>query len=199
KIYENTTAISEVYFNEWGTAAAFETAIRKAGYEHLQFNKSNDIAYMEAALSRFDKIYNEYNEFEEYASAYDLPVLEEQMPGLKELIEGYEQNLKDYSEATLALNSNTDPAELTKVSNNLFRSENAANEAYTELLSRSIEINEAAENGARELADQTMVTVGRFMWIISVVAIVSVIGALIFGFLVGRSISTALKSIIDRL
>ncbi|MGN8226739.1 methyl-accepting chemotaxis protein [Gracilimonas sp. BCB1] len=199
KIQSNTTSLSEVSFNEWGTAAAFETAVRKAGYEHLQFTNTNDISYMETALSRFEKIYGEYGEFEDYVENYDLPVLEENMVGLKEVIESYESNLQDYLDATLALENNTDPSELTKVSNALFDAERKAAVEYQELLDRSVAINTAAEDGARALADNTQATVNNYVWIISVVAVLSVLGVLAFGFFVGRSISSVLKGIIERL
>lgn len=199
KIQNNTTSLSEVSFNEWGTAAAFETAVRKAGYEHLQFTNTNDVSYMESALSRFEKIYGEYAEFESYVEAHDLPVLEEKMQGLKEVIESYESNLQAYLNATLALENNTDPSELTKVSNALFEAERNAAVEYQELLDRSVAINEAAENGARALADNTQATVNNYVWIISVVALISVLGVMAFGFFVGRSINGTLKSIIERL
>ncbi len=199
KIQSNTTSLSEVSFNEWGTAAAFETAVRKAGYEHLQFSNTNDISYMESALGRFDKIWNEYGKFEEYVEAYDLPVLKKNMEGLKGVIESYESNLEAYLDATLALENNTDPTELTKVSNALFAAEENAAVEYQELLNRSIAINEAAEDGARGLASDTQATVNNYVWIISVVAILSVLGVLTFGFFIGRSISSTLKSIIERL
>lgn len=199
RIQDNATSLSDISFNEWGTAAAFETAVRKAGYEHLQFTNTNDVSYMETALSRFEKIYGEYGEFEEYVESYDLPVLEENMVGLKDVIESYESNLQAYLKATLALENNTDPSELTKVSNTLFEAERNAAVNYQELLDRSVAINQAAEDGARLLADDTQAVVNNYVWIISVVAVLSVLGALTFGFFVGRSINGTLKSIIERL
>jgi DNA repair exonuclease SbcCD ATPase subunit len=198
-IQGNTTSLSEVSFNEWGTAAAFETEVRKAGYEHLQFTNTNDVSYMESALSRFEKIYGEYAEFESYVEAYNLPVLEKNMQGLREVIESYESNLQAYLNATLALENNTDPSELTKVSNALFEAERNAAVEYQELLDRSVAINEGAEAGARDLADNTQATVNNYVWIISMVAVISVLGVLALGFFVGRSINNTLKSIIERL
>ena len=191
--------ISNEYLPEWGTASAFETAVRKAGYEHLKYSKTNDEEHINTALSRFNKINQKYGEFVEYLEKYDLPVLAEQMVGLKEEIDGYESNLKAYRDATINLNTNNDPAQLTRISNNLSKAEQEANTQYESLLAKIVDINEAAEMGARSLAEETQATVNRYVWIISVVAVLSVIGALVFGFFIGRSINSTLKSIIERL
>ncbi len=192
-------SLEEVSLNEWGTAAAFETAVRKTGYEHLQYSKSNDEEHINKALSRFDKINEEYQEFEKYAEKYDLPVLEEQIVGLKTAIDAYEENLKAFKEATIALQTNNDPAELTRVSNALFAAERNANNQYETLLERSIIINEAAEESARQLAQDTRQTVFYYNWIISILAVLSVLGALISGFFIQRSVNISLSKIIERL
>lgn len=192
-------SLGDISLNEWGTANAFETAVRKAGYEHLQYSKSNDEEHINTALSRFAKINEEYREFEVYTEKFDLPALDEQMAGLKAAIDAYEENLKAFKEATIALQTNTDPAELTRVSNALFAAERNANKEYKILLERSININNSAEESARQLAQDTRDTVFYYNWIISVLAVISVLGALISGFFIQRSVNLSLRGIIERL
>lgn len=199
KIDGYATSLSDISFNEWGTAAAFETAVRKAGYEHLAYSSTGNEEDIQAALGRFDKIYGEYGELEDYNERYDLPVLAENIVGLKDMVDSYQQGLQSYYEANLAMNSNTDPAELSRLSQQLMSSKLQADEAYNGLLERVTAINQAAEDGARNLADEAQATVANYIWVISIVSIIAVVLALGLGLFIGRGISATLSNIIDRL
>lgn len=191
--------LSNVYLNEWGSAAALETAVRSAGYEHMEYSNTANEEFIKSALSRFDKINGEYDELSDLAANYELPVLEGQLNGLRKAIDEYELNLKEYFEANKAINTNTDPAELSKLSSMLMNSKATAKTEFKNLLVIAGKVNQAAEDSARLLADSTQQTVANYVWIISVGAVLAVIGALVFGLFMGRSISNNLKAIINRL
>lgn len=199
KIDGYTETLTDVYIAEWSSASAFEQAVRKTGYEHLQYSMTNGEAYFDSAMSRFDVIYGEYENLENLAAQYNTPVLEEKLQGLKAEIDSYQSELQAYYDANVAMANNVDLNELNALSSALVEAEQTAESNYNNLLARSIEVNDAAEQGAILLANQTMSTVNLYSWIIGIGAILSVIGALGFGFFIGRSISTKLHQIIQRL
>lgn len=199
KIDGYTETLTDVYIAEWSSASAFEQAVRKTGYEHLQYSMTNGEAYFDSAMSRFDIMYTEYGNLENLAEEYNTPVLEEKLQGLKAEIDSYQSELQAYYDANVAMANNVDLNELNALSSELVKAEETAETNYRNLLARSIEVNDAAEQGAIELANQTQSTVNLYSWIIGIGAILSVIGALCFGFFIGRSISKKLHQIIQRL
>lgn len=198
-IDRNAEDIATVYLSEWGSAAALELAVRNAGYEHLQYSSTSNKEYIEAALGRFEKIRGEYQELVEYTKIHDLPVLERELGNLKAAIDSYEENLNGYYEANLALDNATTAEQMNQASEKITETKDIANEQYDNLLAISAEVNEAAENGARDLAEVTMVTASTYRWIITVIAIVSVLGVFLFGLFVKRSIGNNLLSVINTL
>jgi len=81
----------------------------------------------------------------------------------------------------------------------LLDAERNNNSAYDKLIKDANIVAEAAEQGARDQADLVAATVSQNLWIISIVGIIAVIIALLFGLYIGRSINTTLKSMIVRL
>lgn len=191
--------ISEVYLSEWGSAAALEIAVRNAGYEQLQYSNTSNEEYIEAALGRFEKIRGEYQELVEYTEIYELPVLEAELGNLIRAIDRYEENLIGYHNANLDLDNASTSAEMNETSTRISETQEMALQQYNNLLVISAEINEAAENGARDLAVETIATVKNYTWIISIVSISGFFGALLFGLFIKNSIGKNLLSVIKTL
>jgi chromosome segregation ATPase len=199
KIDGYTDKLSNIYLNEWGSADALATAVQFTGHDHLEYSSTANEDYIKSALARFDKINGEYQELDDLATNHDLPKLKENLARLRKAIDGYEENLKAFYEANTAINNNTDVSVLSALSNRLMTSKTNAKKEYQNLIDISTVVSEAAETAARELAIDTQETVSTYVWIISIGAILSVIGALLFGWFVGRSIGNKLQSIINRL
>ncbi|HBQ59433.1 MAG TPA: hypothetical protein DD671_07360, partial [Balneolaceae bacterium] len=169
KINAYADEIANAYIAEWGTASALEVAVRKAGYEHLQYSNSNNEEYIKSALDRFEKIEGEYAELEEYEQTYDLPLLTAEIGNLKTAIESYKLNLQAFREANEELATTNDLSQLNALTSKLEQAKENADQQYQNLLAISSEINQAAEDGARELAALTSSTVTNYRWIITVV------------------------------
>jgi len=199
KIEKNAEVNSTVYMSEWGSAAALEIAVRNAGYEHLKFTSTSDKEFIESALGRFDKIRGEYQELEGYTKKHYLPVLESELENLKNAIYSYEENLKQYYQANIDLDNAITAEDLNEASFRITESKKIADEEYSNLLAISAKINEAAEVGARDLAGETMGTSGIYKWIITIVAIVSVLGVFLFGLFIKNSIGKKLLEVIKKL
>ena len=175
------------YISEWGTATAFEQAVRKSGYEYQQYRNTGDVSMYKQAMSRFKKINGEIEELQVLVDDYDLPALEGRLDEIKEASRAYRNNLKKYHRLAEAGNQAA-----TKTADKV------QNE-YENILEHSIVVAEAAEDGARKQANLTLMTVSQYQWIIGVLVAVSVVLAIIIGYFMRRSISRVLMKIIDRL
>ena len=195
KIDGYSESLNNISLNEWGTSAAFDQAVRKAGYEFLQYKLSREDKYFEAATSHFKKINGEIGELQGYVDRFDVPVLERHIIGMQDASDAYRDNMEEFYRLSEQVDNGTIEADNAA----LLEAEENVQLRYEGLLERAVEVNEAAESGARKLAVQTQDTVNQYVWAISVVGIIAVLGALIFGLLIGRSISSRLKNIIDRL
>lgn len=199
KIDNYSETLDYLYISEWGTASSLEQAVRKSGHEYLQYRLTDNEEYFRAAVSRFDKINGEIEELKDLVANYELPVLEGVLDGLIESSKIYQENLENYFETSNALYQTTDATRLTALTEELLQAENNVQVSYNDILERAVQVNEGAESGAREQADLTLETAQRYRWIISIIGIAAVAGALVFGLFIGKSISKVLKSIIERL
>ncbi|SHG15312.1 Methyl-accepting chemotaxis protein (MCP) signalling domain-containing protein [Fodinibius roseus] len=289
--------LDEVNLPEWGSSQALDQAVRDANTEYLKYSQLNDHEIFEQAIARFDKINGEIQELQVLTDNYDLPVLEEKIPGLKQEVTRFRTSIENFQQASQTLEIKKTEVkdtsdELIAILNNYLDDPNATqsldvatlrmkivdnqrliglalaenNETYwqgikenyanlrQELVSlrngmatgsagrgfldealtvqgRNMEdveqmeqthtsllnaventttafqaltndvmmVAEAAENSAREKATLTASTSSQYIWIISIGALVAVLGALFFGLYVGRTINAALNSMIDRL
>ncbi|SMO82053.1 methyl-accepting chemotaxis protein [Gracilimonas mengyeensis] len=199
KVDKNATLIADIYLSEWGSAAALEQAVRKAGYEHLQYTASGNEEYMQTALSRFEKIEGEYQELVEYTEQHELPELEAVIGDLKASITSYKENLNTYYKAAEELGNLTDSEQLNVVSRKMQEAKVIADEEYDNLLANTILVNEAAENGARDLAEETKETASFNVWLISIASLIAISLALVFGLVTRKKIGDSLRSVIEML
>src|SRR6056297_1962048 len=199
KIDNYSDRLVNVYISEWSTGTALEQTIRKSGHEYLQYKLTDDDQYFDLVISHFDKINGEISDLKESAKIAELQELSIQVNGLEEASESYQENLQAYYDAGQALVTNTDMSRLNDISDALMQAEKSVDEAYNELLQRSVEISAAAEGGAREQAALTVETVSNYVWAISIIAILAVVLALFLGLFVGRRINNILRNIIYRL
>lgn len=197
KINTNTRYISEIYLSEWGTADALQIAVRQAGYEHLQYSSTSDEEYIVSALNRFDKIEGEFSELEEYTTLHSMPVLEKKLDGLRVAIHEYKSNLEEFYSANKALDNAMTAIEMNQASERITKAKDQALVEYQQLLDISSEVLEEAENGARELSEETMASVAYYRWVIVVSAIISVVGVFVFGYYIKGSIGSKLLAIIN--
>lgn len=184
-----------VYLSEWGTSAAFDLAVRKAGFEYQQYKLTQDDQYFDQALSRFKKINGEMGELNDYVANFDVPVLEKKIVGMQDAIDRYHENLLAYRRLSQSVEKDT----LGSTADRLAEADANVYEAYEDLLARSAEVSEAAEKGARDLAELTQETVKHYEWVIGLLALASVIVAGLFGLFTGRKVSGILQQIIRRL
>lgn len=81
----------------------------------------------------------------------------------------------------------------------LNREEVEAFEAYQTLLDGAIAAGLAAENGTRDQVTLISETANQYLWIILIAGVLAVIGAIAFGIIMERSISSVLENMIERL
>ena len=104
------------------------------------------------------------------------------------------------SNALSALEQNIEAAGVMQQANkNLKTAESNTTASYKDLTKDVLKVAEAAENNAREKATLTASTSSRYIWIIGIGALVAILGALVFGLYIGKSINTTLKGMIVRL
>lgn len=199
KIANQTDELVDVYISMWGAGNQLETTVRKAGFDHLSYNLSSDAEDIERAISRFETIRSGYDQLDKLAESYELPILEENLPKLQEAIRDYERNLEDYYQANIDLNTNEDPALFTELGGALTDARNSAEANYETLLDVTTAIAGHAEEGARNVAQQTYSTVIRFEWIIAIVSVIAFVGAAFLGLFFGKAINANLHAIIERL
>ncbi|MDR8392858.1 methyl-accepting chemotaxis protein [Aliifodinibius sp. S!AR15-10] len=194
KINGYSDTLVNQYVQEWGTTTAFEKAIRKAGYEFLQYRYTGNKKLYNQAISRFEKINGEIGELEEYSDNFDSPVIEKRLSDIKTASSNFRERIQSYYQVAEDRENSVqgENEQLKKLSERV-------NSSYEKILDHSVVVSEAAEAGAREQANLNLETVANYRWIIGVLAVVAVIGVLAFGLLMGRSISNVLKGIINRL
>lgn len=72
-------------------------------------------------------------------------------------------------------------------------------DAFNEILSNTETLAQVAQDESYSQAEQTQGVVSSFIWILSVGALIAVGGAVLFGWIMSRSINNGLSSIIERL
>jgi methyl-accepting chemotaxis protein len=70
---------------------------------------------------------------------------------------------------------------------------------YDEILDHATTIANVAQNAAHEQGEQTTATVSRYVWIIALGVVGALAGAVLFGWIMNKSITGALQNIIERL
>lgn len=180
----------ELHLSNWGTGAALEQAVRKAGYEYQEYRLTGDDAFFETAISRFKKINGEIGELVDYSQRFDVPILDQQLIGLQEASDRFRADLEEYYRLSKLPEANE--AALNEANKNV-------KAVYNDLLVRSADINESAEDGARNLAAETSAFTTLFSWIAGVSGVIAVLLTSLIGFYTGSSISNILKNLIGRL
>ncbi|GAA5522473.1 methyl-accepting chemotaxis protein [Aliifodinibius salicampi] len=124
----------------------------------------------------------------------------EQLVTLRNEIENGTNGREYIGNALTALDQNIKAVGVMEQANKVLKTaESNTTASYQNLTEDVMMVAEAAENSAREKATFTAATSARYMWIIGIGVIVAVIGALLFGLYVGKTINDALKNMIVRL
>lgn len=99
-----------------------------------------------------------------------------------------------------ALNDNvTNVRSMIEAKNIVLREEETREAAFDEILKNTTALNEISQNESYSQAEQTQGVVASFIWILSLGALLAVAGAVLFGWIMSKSINNGLTSIIDRL
>jgi len=123
-----------------------------------------------------------------------------QLTTLRSGIESGTSRRAAISNALSALEQNIEAAEVMRQANkDLKTAESNTTTAFNDLTTDVLKVAEAAENNAREKATLVAGTSAQYIWIIGIGAVLAVLGALLFGLYIGRTINSALKSMIVRL
>jgi len=199
KVDENAKTLNEVYLSEWSVASAFSVEVRKAGYDHNSYTSSGNKEDIELALSRFEDIYTYYDQMVALADNYELPVLEENLIGLKDEIDIYKRYLEEYSIASTEVKTNQDSSQFDILNQVLTEARKKAKNEYSLLLTKTTDVVQSAERSARKVSSNTEETAYTFIWVISTLSFISVLMGIIFGLVTGRKVSNILQEIIEKL
>jgi uncharacterized protein Yka (UPF0111/DUF47 family) len=188
-IDKNEALLTELHMNAWGTSAAFERAVRVSAHEYQEYKLKGDEKYFESALSRFTKINGEIGELVDYSQRFDVPEIDKLLVGMQAASDQYRKDLESFHRV---YTNEADPAAIKQA-------ELKVQNSFEDLLERSLLSHDSAEEGARALATETAAITSRYSWIINILAVLAVIGAVTTGLVISNSLSATLRSIISRI
>lgn len=191
--------LSNIYLKEWSAAGALAASVQRTGYENLNYIETSDEKYINSALSRFEKTNEEFEKLMVLAKTYDLTELKEQLAGIREDIDRFENALIDHLAASQAINTNTDLSELNALSDRVMANRANAMREYDNLVAVSNKISNSAEAAAQQMGIEVRETVSNSVRFIILSALLALIMALLLGLLMSRSINKKLDTIISQL
>lgn len=102
--------------------------------------------------------------------------------------------------ALATLNDNVETVRaMIKARNTVDKQDAVRQSAYEDILKNTIALADMAKTDANTQGQKTNAAVSKFIWTMSIGIVLAIIGALIMGLFIGRSINTALRNIIFRL
>ena len=199
KIDSYTETLESLYISEWEAASMFEQAVRNSGQEYLRYRLTDNEEHFQKATSYFGDIKNGLENLKALSEKQNDDALQKLLNGLEASTETYKENLETYFNTSKELYQATDAQRLSELTKTSLKAESNVQTSYQEILDNAIEISEFAQQGARKQSALTAATVTNYVWVLGIGAALSVIGILIFGFVIGGRINFTLRDIIDRL
>ena len=139
-------------------------------------------------MNRWDRIENSYEE------------IIADLNGVRENIETGSQRRAELDEAQNLVEENLSSIRKMRDNNEtLMQEEQATLDSFQNLLTSVEESTEAAEQGTRDQVTLTSATANQYLWITLIAAALSVVGAIVFGLFMERSITSILKKMIIKL
>lgn len=179
--------------------AAFDKYINDPNAERVQNVQRLKVKLMDNAR-RIWKVVLENNEerWDEIENTYA-----EISTSLDTLRNNYEvgtQTREELEEAKTLIDENLELVQGMRADNqNMRQQEQQALDSFQGLLTSIETATESAEQGTRDQVTLTRTTADRYLWIIVIAAVLSLIGAVIFGLFIERSITSVLKRMIVQL
>lgn len=178
--------LMEVNIVEWDIANTIENELLMAGYNLVVYSLTFDQSHYEEAQNQFNEMESQIEKGRQLANRHNLILLNERINMIEEALASYRESVAVYN------NESQD-----QVNDRTYTTE-AADE-FLEILDNTNLLAHEAQAAALAQGDQTNVTVKRSVTFILFGVVFSVIGALIFGWFMTRSINHVLREIVYRI